>query len=174
MVIVVSCVSVRRPTSPTAWRRVPLQQTWLPKSRDFGRSTRTPSGKSRLRRAKAAGWRRRWPPWRARGRTSSASWWRKGGRPTKPSPRRRRRRRRPNWRGRRRVSPASAPRNGRRGSMLCRAAWRGPRPLRAWKLRGRANSSWTHTASWVRGLLTSRCPTERRAFASSSGCKRNC
>jgi chromosome segregation ATPase len=27
------------------------------------------------------------------------------------------------------------------------AAWRGPRPLRAWKLSGRANSSWTHTAS---------------------------
>jgi hypothetical protein len=54
------------------------------------------------------------------------------------------------------------------------AAWRGPRPLRAWKLSGRANSSWTHTASWVRGLLTSKCPTERRAFASSSGCKKNC
>jgi hypothetical protein len=59
--IVVSCVSVRRPTSSTAWRRVPLLQMCLPKSRDFGRSTRTPSGRSRLRRARAAGWRRRWP-----------------------------------------------------------------------------------------------------------------
>jgi hypothetical protein len=32
MGIVVSCVSVRRSTSPTAWRRVPLLQMWLPKS----------------------------------------------------------------------------------------------------------------------------------------------
>jgi hypothetical protein len=41
------------------------------------------------------------------------------------------------------------------GSTLCRPAWRGPRPLHARKLSGRANSSWTHTASWARGLLTS-------------------
>jgi hypothetical protein len=87
MGIVVSCVSFRRPTSPTAWRLVPLLQMCLPKSRDFRRSTRTPSGRSRLRRAKAAGWRRRWPPWRPRRRTSGASWWKKGGRPTRPSSR---------------------------------------------------------------------------------------
>jgi hypothetical protein len=62
MGIVVLCVSVRRPTSPTMWRRVPLLQMCLPKLRDFGRSTRTPFGRSRLRRARAAGWRRRWPP----------------------------------------------------------------------------------------------------------------
>jgi hypothetical protein len=105
MGIVVSCLSVRRPTSPTAWRRVPLLQMCLPKSRDFRRSTRTLSGRSQLQKARAAGWRRRWPPWRARGRTSGASWWRNGGRPTRPSPRRRRR---PNWRGRRGVSPANA------------------------------------------------------------------
>jgi hypothetical protein len=174
MWIAVSCVSVRRPTSPIAWRRVPLLQMCLPKSRDFGRSTRTPSGRSRLRRARAAGWRRRWPPWRPRGRTSGANWWRKGGRPTGSSPRRSLRRRRPNWRGRREVSPANAPRNGRCGSTLCAAAWRGPMPQRARKLSGHAHSSWTRIASWVRGLLTSRCPTKRRAFASSSGCKRNC
>jgi hypothetical protein len=140
MGIVVSCVSVRRPTSPTAWRRGPLLQMCLPKSRDFGRSTLTPSGKSRLRIASVASWRRRWPPWRARGRTSGARWWRRGGRPTRPSPRRRRQRRRPNWRGWRGVSPASAPRNGRCSSTLCRPAWRGPRPLRARKLSGRAKA----------------------------------
>jgi hypothetical protein len=60
MGIMVSCVSVRRPTSPTVWRRVPLLQMCLPKSRDFGRSTLTPSGRSRLRIARAASWRRRW------------------------------------------------------------------------------------------------------------------
>jgi hypothetical protein len=74
MGIVVSCVSIRRPTSPAAWRRVPLLQMCLPKSRDFGRSTRTPSGRSLLWIARAASWLRRWPPWRARGRTSDASW----------------------------------------------------------------------------------------------------
>jgi hypothetical protein len=73
MGIVVSCVSVRRPTLPTVWRRGPLLQMCLPKSRDFGRSMLTPSGKSRLRIASAASWRRRWPPWRARGRTSGAA-----------------------------------------------------------------------------------------------------
>jgi hypothetical protein len=62
MGIVVSCVSVRRPTSSTAWRRVPLLQMCLSKLRDFGRSTQMASGRSWLRRAKAAGWRRRWPP----------------------------------------------------------------------------------------------------------------
>jgi hypothetical protein len=36
MGIVVSCVSIRRLTSPTAWRRGPLRQMCLPKSRDFG------------------------------------------------------------------------------------------------------------------------------------------
>jgi hypothetical protein len=111
MGIVVSCVSVRRPTSSTAWRRVPSLQMCMPKSRDFGRSTRTPSGRSRLRRARAAGWRRRWPPWRPRGRTSGASWWKKGGRSTRLLPRRRLRRRRPNWRGRREALPANARRN---------------------------------------------------------------
>jgi hypothetical protein len=139
MGIVVSCVSVRRPTSPTVWRRGPLLQTCLPKSRDFGLSMLTPSGKSWPRTASAASWRRRWLPWRARGRTSGASWWRRGGRLTRPSPRRRRR---PIWRGWRVVSPTSALRNGRCGLTLCRPAWRGPRPLHARKLSGRANSSW--------------------------------
>jgi chromosome segregation ATPase len=32
----------------------------------------------------------------------------------------------------------------------------------------------THTASWARRPLTSKCPTESQAFAASSGCKRNC
>jgi hypothetical protein len=36
MGIVVSCVSVRRLTSPTTWRQVPCLQMWLPKSRNFG------------------------------------------------------------------------------------------------------------------------------------------
>jgi hypothetical protein len=48
------------------------------------------------------------------------------------------------------------------------------RPRCAWKLSGRANSSWTHTASWARGPLTSKCPTESQAFAASSGYKRSC
>jgi hypothetical protein len=54
MGIVVSWVSVRRPTSPTAWRRGPLLQTCLPKSRDFERSMLTSSEKSRPRTASAA------------------------------------------------------------------------------------------------------------------------
>jgi hypothetical protein len=69
MGIVVSCVSIRRSTSPTAWRQGPLLQMCLPKSRDFGRSMLTPSGKSRPRTASAASWWRRWSPWRARGWT---------------------------------------------------------------------------------------------------------
>jgi hypothetical protein len=87
MGIVVLCVSFRRPTSLTAWRRGPLRQLCLPKSRDFGRSMLTPSGKSRPLIASAASWRRRWPPWRARGLTSGASWWRRGGRLIRLSPR---------------------------------------------------------------------------------------
>jgi hypothetical protein len=106
--IVVLCVSFRRLTSLTAWRRGPLRQLCLPKSRDFGRSMLTPSGKSRPPIASAASWRIRWPPLRARGLTSGASWWRRGGRLIRPSPRRSRRRRRPIWRGWRVVSPASA------------------------------------------------------------------
>jgi hypothetical protein len=73
MGIVVLCVSFRRPTSLTAWHQGPLRQLCLPKSRDFGRSMLTPSGKSRPLTASAASWRRRWPPWRARGLTSGAS-----------------------------------------------------------------------------------------------------
>jgi chromosome segregation ATPase len=30
------------------------------------------------------------------------------------------------------------------------------------------------TASWVRGLLTSKCPAKKRAFTSLNGCRRSC
>ncbi len=42
------------------------------------------------------------------------------------------------------------------------------------RLSGRSRSSWTRTASWVHGLLTSKCPTGKWAFASSNGYRRSC
>jgi hypothetical protein len=82
----------------------------------------------------------------------------------RPSPRHSLHRRRPIWRGRRAVLPGSAPRNWRSGSTLCRPVWRGPRLRRARRLGGHANSLWTHTTSWARGPLTSKCQTESPDF----------
>ncbi len=57
---------------------------------------------------------------------------------------------------------------------LCRPVWRGPRLRRARRLSRRANSLWTHTTSWARGPLTSKCQTESPDFAASSGYRRSC
>jgi hypothetical protein len=55
---------------------------------------------------------------------------------------------------------SNAPRSWRQGSTPCAVAWTRPRPRRARKSSGCTHSSWTRTASWVRGLLTSKYPTE--------------
>jgi hypothetical protein len=51
------------------------------------------------------------------------------------------------------------------GSSPWRAAWRGPRPRRARRPSGRANSLWTRTISWASGPVTSKCRTESLDFA---------
>jgi chromosome segregation ATPase len=38
----------------------------------------------------------------------------------------------------------------------------------------RTRNSWMRTGSWVRGLLPSKCPAKKRAFASLNGCRRSC
>jgi hypothetical protein len=48
----------------------------------------TPSVKNRPPTASAASWRTRWPHWRGRRLTTGANWRGRGGRPTRPSPRR--------------------------------------------------------------------------------------
>jgi hypothetical protein len=98
----------------------------------------------------------------------------RGGRPMRPSPRRRLRRRRPIWRGRRAILPGSAPSSWRSGSAPCRAVWRGPRTRRARRLSRHANSLWIHTMSWARGPVTSKCRTESPDFAAWSGYRRSC
>jgi hypothetical protein len=164
-------VFCRRLTSPIAQRRGPSQQLFLPKSRDFRRNMLTLSVKNRSPTVSAASWRTRWPHWRGRRLTSGANWRGRGGRPTRPSPRRRPRRRRPTWRGRRAILPGSAPNSCRSGSSPWRAVWRGPRPRRARRQSGRANSLWIHTMSWARGPVTSKCRTESPDFAAWSGCR---
>jgi hypothetical protein len=62
----------------------------------------------------------------------------------------------------------------RSGSALCGLVWRGPRPRRARRLSGHANSLWIHTMSWARGPLISKCRTESPDFAALSGYRRNC
>ncbi len=73
-----------------------------------------------------------------------------------------------------RVLPGNAPSSWRSGSAPYRAVWRGPKPRRAQRLSGPANSLWIHTMSWARGPLSSKCRTESPDFAAWSGCRRSC